>query len=203
MDVIRVEDGLWHWTGAARENTHASAPAGSIYYEGPDALVLIDPVVPDTPHQERFWKALDSDVSRLDLPPVAITTGVSHDDGAVVFEARYGTVKLQAWRCGKKSRAQSPPDSPLLPRGVQLFGCGLTNERAIWIEEHRALVTGSFLHGVDGASLALADADPATATSERVSELSALTRLAPRHVLTCSGRPVVDLGEHALCNALS
>ena len=202
MEVMRVEEGLWHWTGSARENIDASASAGSIYYESPDALVLIDPVVPNTPHEEHFWKALDGDVARLGLQPVAIVTGVAHDDGVVAFEARYGAVKLRAWQCGEHSHAQTPSGSPRLPGGVQLFGCGLTNERAIWIEQHRALVTGSFLHGADGASLVLADADPATATSERLSEFLALTRLAPRHVLTCIGPPVVDLGEHALRNVL-
>ena len=202
MEVIRVEEGLWHWAGPTRENADGSTPAGSIYFEGPDALVIIDPVVPDTPHAERFWKALDADVARMGLQPVAIVTGAAHDHGVTAFETRYGALTQRAWQSSGDSREETSRVPQRLPEGVALFGCGLTDERAIWIEQHRALVTGSFLQGVDGASLVLAAHNPATATSERCREFLALTRLAPRHVLTCSGRPVVDVGDVALRTAL-
>jgi hypothetical protein len=58
MQVERLADGLWWWTG-----TVAGRELGSLYVESPTAISLVDPVLPpeDT---ERFLLALDRDVAR-------------------------------------------------------------------------------------------------------------------------------------------
>ena len=60
MDVQRLADGLWRWTTFYPE---WNAVVGCVYYEAPDAVVLIDPLVPED-EADRFWKALDRDVKR-------------------------------------------------------------------------------------------------------------------------------------------
>ena len=43
MQVVRVADGLWRWTAYHEEWRDE---VGCVYYEAPDAIVLIDPLVP-------------------------------------------------------------------------------------------------------------------------------------------------------------
>jgi len=64
MDVLEIAPGLWRWTGYHEEWRQE---VGSVHCETEDGVVLIDPLVPpeDT---ERFWRALDRDVERLQAP---------------------------------------------------------------------------------------------------------------------------------------
>ena len=66
MEVLRIADGLWRWTAphpdwAPGGTGSAAWPelVGAVYYEAPDATVLIDPIVPaDQAEAARFWGAL-------------------------------------------------------------------------------------------------------------------------------------------------
>ena len=74
MELDELAPGLWRWDD-------------SLYIERPDAVVLIDPVVP-AGEEERFFRALDRDVERLGLPVVVLLTDRVLD--ADVFVERYG-----------------------------------------------------------------------------------------------------------------
>ena len=54
MELDALAPGIWRWDD-------------SLYVERPDAVVLIDPVVP-AGEEERFFRALDRDVERLGRP---------------------------------------------------------------------------------------------------------------------------------------
>jgi hypothetical protein len=79
VKVERLAEGVWSWT----------APGGvSLYLETRDALVLVDPRLPEPDEQERFWRALDHDVERLGLPLLLVFTADETEDAAA-FRARY------------------------------------------------------------------------------------------------------------------
>jgi hypothetical protein len=72
--------GLWVW---------ASGDSRSVYYEAPEAIVLVDPHVPGGADEERFWWALDRDVARLGRRVTLLFTGAETAD-AGRFDERYG-----------------------------------------------------------------------------------------------------------------
>ena len=74
MELDELAPGLWRWDD-------------SLYVERPDAVVLIDPLVP-AGEEERFFRALDRDVERLGLPVVVLLTDRARD--VDVFVERYG-----------------------------------------------------------------------------------------------------------------
>ena len=66
---------------------------GCVYAETPDALVLVDPLVPQD-EEDRFWEALDRDRRRLEHLPVEILlTCAWHRRSSDVVAARYGDRK--------------------------------------------------------------------------------------------------------------
>ncbi len=75
MRVREIEAGLWYWTGRHPVWTPADGgpdgweqEVGCVYYEGPDAVVLFDPLVP-MEDPVRFYEALDRDVERVVAQP--------------------------------------------------------------------------------------------------------------------------------------
>ncbi len=203
MQATEIEEGLWHWTGPAVTTSRGSLDKGSVYYEAPDALVLVDPVAPVGAHTDPFWRALDRDVARVGLQVLVILTTRKHARDQEAIENRYSATTVQAWECGEHE--SSPAGRlPRLPTAVELRACGRGGERAIWLPRRRTIVAGTVIHGVDGVALSRdvgADAAPTTHAAE--AELAALAELDPRHVLTCVGPPVLDVGGEALRRALS
>jgi hypothetical protein len=69
VDVTQIEEGLWRWTTAHPEWKPGSdwdRDVGCVYWETPEAVVLVDPLVPvDDQSRTRFLEALDRDVERL------------------------------------------------------------------------------------------------------------------------------------------
>jgi hypothetical protein len=74
VELAELAPGLWCWDD-------------SLYVERPEAVVLIDPVVPEG-EEERFFRALDRDVERLGRAVVVLLTDRALD--AEVFAERYG-----------------------------------------------------------------------------------------------------------------
>ena len=75
MKGSELAPGLWRWTAPHpnwREGADWEQEVGCVYYEAPDATVLIDPLVP--PERERFFEALDRDVERRGLPVSILLT---------------------------------------------------------------------------------------------------------------------------------
>ena len=116
---------------------------GCVYYEAPDAIVLIDPLVP-TEHVEatRFWEALDRDVKRAGLPVHVYITVFWHARGADEIVRRYGG-SLHATsraRAANERRTGVAPDvfrpGDPLPGGIEALASGRSTEVVYWIPEH-------------------------------------------------------------------
>jgi hypothetical protein len=145
MEVERLRQGLWRWTAPHPEwdpgGTGASAwpqMVGSVYYEAPEATVLIDPLVPCDPSDAaRFWAALDRDVERRGLPVATLRTVHWHERSCAQIRARYPTYEGH------------PPSVAAIALGDPI------GETHFHLAEHRALVPGDVLLGASGGGLRL------------------------------------------------
>ncbi len=209
MEVQRIEDGLWRWTAPHPDWTPGAdwdRDVSCFYYEGPEGIVLVDPLVPadDT---ERFWNALDADVERYGLPVAVVLTTPYHERSAVAMAERYGaTVWAFAPTVERLAvRATHPfmPGRPL-PGGLEaLDGDGVV-EVLLWIPDHQALVSGDLLHGTPDGLAVCPDSwlpDGATPRGLRTNLCRALT-LPIEIVLVGHGPPVLADGLEALEVAL-
>ena len=96
----------------------------SALHVAPDALVLVDPLVPDS-----LWTELDGRIEAVGKPVVVLTTihwhARSRDEVAERYDARLG---------GE-------------PQGVRAFDAGRQDEVAFWLEGARAVVLGDAVLG--------------------------------------------------------
>lgn len=101
-DVMkRVHPGLWRWTAphpdwspwdpVHRTGFGWTQEAGSVCYETPDRLVLIDPLAPPsgTPANHRFWQALDETIQERRQPVTVLLCTDWHDRSAQEILNRY------------------------------------------------------------------------------------------------------------------
>lgn len=183
MDVERIAEGLWRWTAV-----HPEWKAGEgwdpevacVYVEEPDAVVLIDPLVP-AGDEERIWRALDRDVERLALPVCVLVTSHWHERSAADVEERYGATR------------EPPPGVRAIPVSHE--------EIVYWIPAHATLVAGdAVLGGPDGLRLQppewLEGDYPAF-----VAAVGGLLELPVERVLPSHGQAVVEGGREALAHA--
>jgi hypothetical protein len=142
MEVQELRPGLWRWTASHPEWDHAQhwgPDVGSVYAELPDAVALVDPIVP-AGEDEHFWSALDRDVERLGLPVRVLLTVHWHERSVAAVLDRYDAT---LWR---------PEEKGELPAGVRaevVKGADWV-EAMFFLEPHRALVTGDLLIGKNG-----------------------------------------------------
>ena len=139
-----LRPGLHRWSAAHPEWEPAPEPGspadwprevGSVAYEGEDALVLVDPLVPD-----ELWSELDRLAERH--PRVAVLTTIRfHRRSRDEVVRRYGA---------STSRARAS-----LPRGIVAIPIRQAGETMVWLPEHRALVPGDRLLGADCGGLCL------------------------------------------------
>jgi hypothetical protein len=189
LAVAELGPGLWRWSSedpAWTEGDDRSRDVGSVYLETPDALVLVDPLVPaGGPDAERFLRALDRDAERLGLPVVCLLTCASHERGAAELEQRYGAT---TWR---------PERGGPLPAGVEgvVVQGGGRVEALYFLREHAALVAGELLVG-DGEGGVRAEPGRRAELAER------LLPLPVELVLVSHGEPVLADGRCALERAL-
>src|SRR5829696_8728027 len=141
MEVQELRPGLWRWTASHPEWEHAEhwgPEVGSVYAELPEAIVIVDPLVP-ADEEEDFWSALDRDVERLGRPVWVLLTVHWHERSVAAVLDRY---KARLWR---------PEEKGELPMGVEaevVKGADWV-EAMFYLEPHRALVTGDLLVGTD------------------------------------------------------
>jgi glyoxylase-like metal-dependent hydrolase (beta-lactamase superfamily II) len=201
MDVQKLRPGLWRWTAAHPEWDHAETwgpDVGSVYAELPEAVVLVDPLVP-VGDEERFWEALDRDVQRAALPVRVLMTVHWHERSVEAVLDRY---KATLWR---------PEQNGELPAGVE----AIVVEGADWkeamffLEAHRALVAGDLLIGRGDGGIELpvkwfplAEQDWARA-GLKDDLRGRLLGLPIELVLVSHGRPVLTDGRAALERALT
>jgi glyoxylase-like metal-dependent hydrolase (beta-lactamase superfamily II) len=201
MDVRELRPGLWRWTAAHPEWEHAEhwgPEVGSVYAELPDALVMVDPLVPED-EEDRFWEALDRDVERVGKPVHVLLTVHWHERSVAAVLDRY---KATLWR---------PEEKGELPAGVHAEVVKGSDwvEALFFLEPHRALIAGDLLIGKAGGGIELpvgwfpkgeqdwAEQELKPALRKRLAELPV------ELVVVSHGEPVLEDGAAALERALA
>jgi glyoxylase-like metal-dependent hydrolase (beta-lactamase superfamily II) len=196
MEVQMIREGLWRWTAPHPDWAPGKdwpEQVGCVYYEAPEAVVLVDPLVPSKPAEEaRFWQALDRDVERLGRSVVVVLTVRWHERSVEQVAARYrGTV----WRRERPNE---------LPAGVEAHDISPVEETIFWIPEHAALVPGDVLVNETGRLQVCPDSwlpEGASRASVRAA-LRPLLELPVELVLVSHGDPILEGGSEALARAL-
>lgn len=210
MQVVRFAEGLWRWTAYYEE---WRADVGCVYYEAPDAVVLIDPLVPSEQSQSaRFWEALDRDVQRADVPVHVLVTVFWHARSAAEIVRRYdGRLHVPSRaRAAIQRRTDAVTDvfrpGEGLPGGVEALASGRATEVAYWIPRHRTLVPGDVILGRDDGGLRLCPRSwlPAGVDHARLrTALKPLLDLPVERVLVSHGEPVTEDARAKLAEALA
>lgn len=210
MDVTSIADGLWRWTAYYEEWRDE---VGCVYYEAPDAVVLIDPLVPtEVPEAARFWKALDRDVARVGKPVHVYITVFWHARSAGEIVRRYGGTlhaPSRARAANEKRTGVSPAvfrPGDALPGGIEALATGRSTEVAYWIPEHEAIVPGDVLLGADNGGLRLCPESwlPTGITHDRLrASLTPMLDLPVERVLVSHGDPVTVGARARLAEALA
>jgi glyoxylase-like metal-dependent hydrolase (beta-lactamase superfamily II) len=186
--VQEVAPGLWRWTGLHPEWKPSEGwdqEVGCVYYEGADAVVLVDPLAPPE-DDERFWAALDRDVERAGKPVRVLLTVSWHDRSAEAVAKRYGAAT----------------DGPL-PAGVAAYAAPAGEETAYWLPAHGALVFGDAVLGTDGGVRLCPESWLDGTLTQLRDELRALLDLPVERLLVSHGEPVLVDGRAALERALN
>jgi len=195
VEVTRIEDGLWRWT-----TTHPEWSAGAdwdpevgcVYWETPEAVVLVDPLVPvDEPERDRFLDALDRDVELLARPVLVLLTCAWHARSSEELARRYG------------GRVRHPGDP--LPGGARAIASPTANELVFWLPAPRTVVPGDVLLGRDDGLSLCPEAwlESRGGIAQLVDDLVPLLGLPVSRVLTSHGPPVLTDGRDALARALT
>jgi glyoxylase-like metal-dependent hydrolase (beta-lactamase superfamily II) len=192
MRVQEVAAGLWRWTGLHPDWKPEDAgpegweqEVGCVYYESPDAVVLVDPLVPPE-DEDRFWRALDRDVERAGKPVRILLTVSWHGRSAEAIAARY-----------------SAATDGELPSGVESRALTAGEETAYWIPAHGALVFGDAVLGAqDGVRLCPESWLNGT-LAQLKDELRPLLDLPVERVLVSHGEPVLRGSRAALRGAVA
>jgi glyoxylase-like metal-dependent hydrolase (beta-lactamase superfamily II) len=194
MRVEELSRGLWRWTGLHPEWTPEQGgpegweqEVGCVYYEAPDTVVLVDPLVPPE-DEERFWRALDCDVERVGKPVRVLLTVHWHARSAAAIAARYG--------------GEVGGD---LPRGVEGHHAVHFDETVFWIPEHGALLFGDVVLGAAGGGVRLCPESwlENASHAELKEALRPLLGLPVERLLVSHSEPVLEDGRAALALALA
>jgi glyoxylase-like metal-dependent hydrolase (beta-lactamase superfamily II) len=192
--VQEVAEGLWRWTGLHPDWTEEQGgpegweqEVGCVYYEAPEAVVLVDPLAPPE-EEERFSRALDRDVERAGKPVRVLLTVHWHERSAHAIAERYG---------GEVGGA--------LPDGVEARDAVTFKETILWIPEHGALVFGDVVLGADGGGVRLCPENwlEGAPSAELKEALRPLLDLPVKRLLVSHGEPVLAGGRAALAQALA
>lgn len=192
MRVSALAPGLWHWTALHPDWTAGEGwgqEVGCVYYEGPDAVVLVDPLIPPEAPDE-FLHHLDLDVQRNGLPVAVVVTVHWHERSARELAGRYGV------------EVRSRDD---LPGGVVAYDAHCHDEVLLWLPEHAALIAGDVLLGdPDGIRMCpdswLPEGTEPAALRE---QLRPLLDLPVERILVSHGEPVLADAPAALARALA
>ena len=200
MEVQELRPGLWRWTASHPEWDHSERwgpEVGSVYAELPDAVVLVDPIVPQD-EEDRFGAALDRDVEGAGRPLLVLLTVHWHERSVAAVLDRY---QATLWR---------PEENGALTPGVhaELVNGSDWVEALFFLEPHRALVAGDLLIGKDGGvEMPISwfpKAEQEWAEQELKPQLRERLAALPIDLVVVShGEPVLENGREALDRALS
>lgn len=177
MDIREIEPGLWSWTAPHPSWTpEKDAPGGwgqmvaCLYFEAPDATVLIDPLAPPegTPEAASFWAALDRDVARRARPVAVIIGNEYHGRSADAVRARYGSrpgVSVHAHKDGVPQMTAKvthpitvPASGAALPGGITALSIPILSagELLIALPDGRGIVVADTLLATNDGQLRVA-----------------------------------------------
>jgi len=206
-----LRPGLWHWTGQHPDWRPGEPwdPAVSSYaIDAGERLLLFDPIAPPSeidelaaeretaivltaPWHERDTQSL---VERLDVP---VFTPLP--DTAEYLMQTYGITAEQAgdgspdlvWLL-REHKGEARPYGPgdRLPFGVEVFAGHKPNDTVLWIESHRAVISGDTLADFGQGPQINERWLPGGVTREQVAEgLRPLLALPVEHLLATHGGP--------------
>lgn len=206
MDVQEIAPGLWRWTGFHEEWRQ---DVGCVYLEAPDAVVLIDPLVPPE-DEERFWAALDRDVERAARPVEVLVTVYWHTRSAARIAERYQArirAHAKARRTVGRRAGRIVPFEPgdALPGGVEAM-LGRWSEVVYWLPQQRTIVTGDVVLGSDDGGLRFCPESWSPKAGGHAAwrrNLLPLLDLPVERVLPSHGQPVLDDAAGALRRLLA
>jgi hypothetical protein len=199
--LVELAPGLHRWTARhpdAEPHPTPGSPAdwgpdvGSVAYEAPDALVLVDPLVPAD--RDDLRDELDALVRRHGRRVAILTTLSFHRRSRDELAERYEA---------STSRARKT-----LPAGVETVRIEGAGETMVWLPEQRALVPGDRLLGADDGGLRLSPDSwlrylPSGMRHPELREaLRPLLDLPVELVLVSHGEPVLSGGREAISRAL-
>jgi hypothetical protein len=196
---VEIVPGLVRWTAPHPDWEGRAVPGGaedweeqvgSVLYEMPDAVALIDPLLPGEDRSE-FLRWLDQ---RIATRPVSILTTIRwHRRDRDELAERYRWTTSRAWNA--------------VPPGVKprpLRGAG---ETMFWLPAVATLVAGDRLIGAEGAGLRVCPQswlDDVHVDRPGVAELlRPLVALPIERVLVSHGEPVLHDGSAALVRAIA
>jgi hypothetical protein len=199
--LVELRPGLLRWEARhpdADPDADPSSPAdwgpdvGSVAYAGDDALVLVDPLVPED--RDDLEREVDRLVESHGRPVRILTTLAFHRRSRDRLAERYDSTT---------SRAKTS-----LPAGVETVQIKGAGETMVWLPGHRALIPGDRLLGdeVDGLRLCpeswLRYLPSGMRHPELREALRPLLDLPVEMVLTSHGRPVLSGGRDAIATAI-
>jgi hypothetical protein len=192
MDVKELGPGLWRWTaphpswkpendkpgGWGRMVASVSyAPAAAARQSGDPAFVLIDPLAPPdgTLEAEIFWRHLDADVARIQLPVAILIGNEFHGRSAQAVFDRYQASRgatiwaheaaVGALKCRVTNTFGAPQTLPsgIVPHAIANPSPG---EVAYYIPARRALVVADAMVGDGKGGVRVVPASWAEADAE-------------------------------------
>jgi len=202
--MIELEPGMRYWYAphpAWRPDENWPEGVLCAYYESPDAVVLIDPLVPRG-QEDEFWRALDRDVERLDRPVRVLLTTPWHDRDTTLVVDRYGAdVWVHPEALWKDDPVLTTTDQ--VPAGVEaLLPDGNEEGQALFfIRAHRTLVTGDTFSGTGGVFHVYVSPDEPNPEAY-LAWLPRLLELPIERVLIAHGEPVLSDGVTRIREAL-
>jgi hypothetical protein len=188
-----VRPGLHRWTTShpdAEPTPKPGSPAdwgpnvGCVAYEADDALLLVDPLVP-----EDDWVSLDELVGRHARPVMVFVTLPFHRRSREAVMKRYGATDG-------------------VPPGVETIEIAGAGETMVWLAGPRALVPGDRILGDEAGGLRLCPQSwlgylgNGMTRAQLAEELRPLVDLPIELVLVSHGEPVLDGGREALARAI-
>ena len=185
--IEEIRPGLKRWAGPHPEFDptegdldESYAEVASVLFHGEDALVLIDPLVPD-----ELWPELDAEVTQSAKPVVVLTTIYFHERSRDEVARRYGA------RLGGAVT------------GVHSYSAQRADEVVYWLEPARTLVFGDAILGDQQGGLRLTPwARDAEGLERTRKALLPLLRLPAEVALPSHGEPVLTDAHAALLRAL-
>ena len=213
--------GLHRWTADVPDWTPDQGGAegwaqevACVAWEGEDALVLVDPLVPD-----EDWAAIDSLAERNGGPVALVVTCPWHVRSAGEAIRRYvNSPGIQAWAHTQavKDRerigfevAHVVKDGANVAPGVEVIATDQGNgELTVWIEEIGAIVAADVLLGAQGERSEALRVCPAAWLEEAndvetvTSALRPLLEREVRAIVPLHGAPVLSGAKEALTAAL-